>query len=157
MNQIMNTISKLRILLFMICLYPVNTFAQQTTVSKFQPAAAQKGHYDALYYLNSADDKKIKGIIRNIKNVLNDPRLRGRLHVELLAYGDGVEIYKKSGEYLPLLMPLKDAGVDLIQCANTMEERKISKSELFDFVDYVPSANGEIILRSYEGWAIIHP
>ena len=48
-------------------------------------------------------------------------------------------------------------GVILAECSNTVRERKIDKSDLFDFVSYVPSGNGEIILRHYEGWAVVHP
>jgi len=43
------------------------------------------------------------------------------------------------------------------QCNNTVVERKIDKNDLFPFIFYVPSGNGEIILREYEGWATVHP
>ncbi len=66
-------------------------------------------------------------------------------------------MYKKANSYQKLLVALKDKGVVFVQCSKTMEERKIDKNELFDFVNYVPTGNGEIILRQYEGWAIVHP
>lgn len=121
------------------------------------PATAKLDHYKALYVINSSDDKRVKGALRNIKNVLEDPRLKGKLEVELIVFSDGVEIYKKGSAYEETLSDLKDKGVVLAQCENTLKERKIDKSALYEFVSYVPTGNGEIILRHYDGWAIVHP
>jgi intracellular sulfur oxidation DsrE/DsrF family protein len=131
--------------------------AQQTDPATFTGATAKLKHYNALYILNSNDDKKIKGTLRNIDNALQDPRLKGKLHVELIAFGDGVAVYMKSGTYEQALKDLQAKGVVLAQCSNTIKERKIDKNDLFPFISYVPSGNGEIIIRQYEGWAVVHP
>jgi intracellular sulfur oxidation DsrE/DsrF family protein len=135
----------------------VKTASAQTDPASFTGATPKLDHYDALYILNSNDDKKIKGTLRNIDNALEDIRLKGKLHVELIAFGDGVAVYMKSGPYEQLLKDLQAKGVVLAQCNNTVRERKIDKNDLFPFISYVPSGNGEIILRHYEGWATIHP
>ncbi|MDX3913907.1 MAG: DsrE family protein [Pseudosphingobacterium sp.] len=145
------------LLVILMCLASVSAFSQQKTEEVFKPAEAHKSHYNVLYVLNEADDKKIRGLLRNLNNVLNDPRLKDKLYIEVIAFGDGVEMYKKANSYQELLVALKDKGVVFAQCSKTMEERKIDKGELFDFVNYVPSGNGEIILRQYEGWAVVHP
>ena len=158
MNNKNNKMKKLQALLIaVLCFMSISIFAQQKPDTTFEPAKAYKKHYNALYILNEAEDKKIKGILRNINNVLSDPRLKGKLKIEVLAFSDGVEMYKKANSYQKLLVALKDKGVLFVQCSKTMEERKIDKNELFDFVNYVPTGNGEIILRQYEGWAIVHP
>lgn len=131
--------------------------AQQTDPAAFTGATAKLKHYDALYILNSNDDKKIKGFLRNINNALEDPRLKGKLHVELIAFGDGVAVYMKSNAYEQALKDLQAKGVLLAECSNTIRERKIDKNDLFPFISYVPSGNGEIIIRQYEGWAVVHP
>lgn len=135
----------------------VKTASAQTDPAAFTGATAKLKHYDALYILNSNDDKKIKGTLRNIDNALEDVRLKGKLHVELIAFGDGVAVYMKSGAYEQTLKDLQAKGVVLAQCSNTIKERKIDKNDLFPFVSYVPSGNGEIIIRQYEGWAVVHP
>jgi uncharacterized protein len=56
-----------------------------------------------------------------------------------------------------LLLALQKRSVILAQCENTIEERKISKDELWPFISFVPSGNGEIIIRQYQGWATVHP
>ncbi|MDB5090287.1 MAG: hypothetical protein JWR09_4281 [Mucilaginibacter sp.] len=129
----------------------------QTEGADFTGAQPKLEHYDALYVLNSSDEKKIGGTLRNMNNALEDPRLKGKLHMELIVFGDGVAVYMKSGVYEEVLKKLAAKGVILAECSNTVRERKIDKNELFDFISYVPSGNGEIILRHYEGWAVVHP
>lgn len=133
------------------------TASAQEQQAGFTGAKAKLKSYNALYVINSGDEKKITGTLRNIKNALGDPRLKGKIHVELVAFGDGVAVFQKSGNFEATLKGLQEQGVILAQCENTIRERKIEKNTLFDFISYVPSGNGEIILRSYEGWAIVHP
>ena len=123
----------------------------------FTGAQSHLKEYHALYILNDLGDKKIKGVIRNINNALEDPRLKGKLKVELVAFGDGVELFKMSNHYDTLLLTLQKKGVIIAQCENTLKERKINKDELWPFISFVPSGNGEIIIRHYQGWAIVHP
>ncbi|MGI4749236.1 MAG: DsrE family protein [Janthinobacterium lividum] len=131
--------------------------AKAQTDAVFTGAKPTLKNYNALYILNSNDDKKIKATLRNLDNALEDPRLKGKLHVELIAFGDGVSVFMKSNPYEETLKNLQAKGVILAQCNNTVRERKIDKNDLFDFISYVPSGNGEIILREYEGWATVHP
>ncbi len=137
-----------------------NVMAQNTmnrTPAAFTGAVAEKDHYRAVYMLNTMDDKRIRGTIRNINNALEDPRLKGKLEVELVVFGDGVEAFKKSNHYDTLLNTLQNKGVILAQCLNTLKERKIDKDELLPFISYVPTGNGEIIIRQTQGWVMMHP
>ena len=63
----------------------------------------------------------------------------------------------KTKPYEDTVKTLQDQGVILAMCENTMRERKISRDELFPFISYVPSGNGELIIRQQEGWAFMHP
>nr|WP_229580667.1 DsrE family protein [Persicitalea jodogahamensis] len=134
-------------------------FAQKSPMAPgdFHGAVADKKSYKVVYQLNSDDEKVIKGTLKNIANALDDPRLKGKLEVELVAHGGGVTVFKKNQPYEAQLKALQDRGVILAECENTMRERKIERSELFDFISYVPSGNGEIIIRQQQGWAVIHP
>lgn len=150
---------KTNLMLLLFALGFSGTVLSQTnpTTSEFHGATASLKQYNALYVLNQGDDKKIRTVLRNINNALEDPRLKGKLKVELIAFGDGVEIFKKSNGYDTLLIALKNKGLLLAQCENTIRERKISKDILWPFISYVPSGNGEIIIRQYQGWAVVHP
>lgn len=149
---------KLLILIPFILITAISSgLSAQEKASQYVGAIAKKKTYKALYVLNSADEKHISGTLRNMNNALEDPRLKGKLELELIAFGDGVAVYLKNGKFLDQLNILRNKGVILAQCENTIRERKIDKSSLFDFINYVPSGNGEIIIRSAEGWAIVHP
>ncbi|KAN0035824.1 hypothetical protein ACTA71_005115 [Dictyostelium dimigraforme] len=113
--------------------------------------------YKAIYILNTSDQKKIESTLRNIRNAYNDQRLKDQLRIELIVFGEGVSVYMKSNPYEPLLIQLKSFGTIFKQCENTIRDRNINKNELFDFVEYVPSANGEIILKQHQGYASVHP
>lgn len=123
----------------------------------FHGATATKARYQVVYQLNSDNENSIKGTLKNIQNALDDARLKGKLAVELVVHGSGVAIYQKDNPYEEPLKALQQRGVILAMCENTMRERKISRDTLFPFISYVPSGNGELIIRQQEGWAIIHP
>jgi uncharacterized protein len=147
-----------RLFMVVMTLLTVKTFSQTSSnPASFRGAVANLKAYKALYILNTSDEKKIKGTLRNINNALEDPRLKGKLQVELIVFGDGVEVFKKANNFDTVLTNLQKKGVLLAQCENTIRERKISKEELWPFISYVPSGNGEIIIRHYQGWATVHP
>ncbi|MDR6809621.1 intracellular sulfur oxidation DsrE/DsrF family protein [Dyadobacter sp. BE34] len=137
--------------------FSLSTIAQKADPPVFKGAQATKKMYKAIYQLNSDDDKKIKVTLKNIQNALDDPRLKGKVQIELIVHGGGVALYMKDGPYQAELMALLNRGVILAQCENTLRERKIDKEELWPFVSFAPSANGELIIRQAEGWAYIHP
>jgi intracellular sulfur oxidation DsrE/DsrF family protein len=131
--------------------------ASAQTDTTLTGATAKLGHYDALYVLNSGDEHKIDMTLRFLSNALEDRRLKGKLHIELIAYAGGVKVYMKNGPYEKQLKDLYDKGVTLAQCNNTMLMMHISRTDLFPFIVYVPSGNGEVILRHYDGWAVVQP
>ena len=131
--------------------------AQTTNPADFHGATATKPRYRVAYQLNSGDSLRIKGTLKNIQNALNDPRLKGKLDVELVVHGSGVAAFRKDASYEKTMLGLQKQGVILAMCENTMRAEKISRDELFSFLSYVPSGNGELIIREQEGWAIIHP
>jgi hypothetical protein len=145
------------ILLAFTTIFLINKAQCQSAQKPFAGAIATLNHYKALYMLDSKDTKEITGTLRNINNALEDPRLKGKLEVELIAFGDGVAVYEKSGPFEQTLKALQAKGVLLAQCENTVRERHIDKNSLFPFISYVPSGNGEIIIRQSQGWAVVHP
>lgn len=148
-------------LVFGLCILLSTAFnagAQQTAKpSVFHGAEAVKNEYKAVYQLNSGDDGVIRATLRNMKNALHDPRLEGKLKLELVAHSGGIAVYLKKNDYGSLLKALAKQGVILAACENTLKEKKIDRSELLPFVSLVPSGNGELIIRQQQGWAIIHP
>lgn len=122
------------------------------------PAISNAHHeYGAIFQLDSAGDKAIKKTLNNIENLLKDPRVKGHIHVELLANSGGYDVYLKNNGFEKKLKHLQKDGVILAQCANTLREKHIDRKNLYSFITMVPSGVGEITLRQSEGWAYIHP
>jgi hypothetical protein len=137
--------------------FTTNSFSQTKATPSFHGAEANLKSYKALFILDESDPRKMQMILHNIKNSLDDPRLEGKLKVELIAFGNGVELYKKNNHMDTMLLPLFKRGVIFAECENTMRMKKISRNELWSFVSYVPSGNGEIIIRESQGWVGLHP
>lgn len=145
-------------LLFLTLLTVSAAVAQSTDASAYHGAEATKARYRAVYQLNTADTSVISHALANIQNALNDPRLKGKLDMELVVYGGANIVYRKDKpQYEKQLQDLQKQGVILAMCENTMRMRKIKREELFPFVSYVPTANGELIIRQTDGWAIVRP
>ncbi|HVB46768.1 MAG TPA: hypothetical protein VNF69_00105, partial [Burkholderiales bacterium] len=99
----------------------------------------------------------IKKTLNNIENLLHDPRLKGKVQIELIANSKGFAIYAKHNGFEKKLRALQKDGVILSQCANTLRELHVDRSDLYPFVSIVPSGMGEITIREAQGWAYIHP
>jgi uncharacterized protein len=139
-----------------------STHAQETdkALSKnkaFTGAIAKLKSYHAIYQLDNNDPKIIGKAIRNINNALSDPRLAGKVEIELIAFAGGTDAYLKGSPFENDLKALVEKGVIVAQCANTLRERKIAIDQIYDFIAVVPSGNGELIIRQGEGWAVVKP
>jgi intracellular sulfur oxidation DsrE/DsrF family protein len=125
--------------------------------AKFSGADTHNQHYKAIYQLDSNNPDVVKKAFRNIKNVLNDPRLKGKIDLELITFSGGTEVMLKDSGYADALKELIDKGVIVAQCSNSLQERSLKKDQLYDFIGYVPSGNGELVIRASEGWVIVKP
>jgi uncharacterized protein len=124
---------------------------------EFTGAKATLKEYHAIYQIDENNPDIFKKAIRNIINALNDPRLAGKIKIELIAYAGGTAINLKANNYGDQLKDLIERGVIVAQCHNSLVEQKISPDQVYDFVAIVPSGNGELILRQAEGWAVVKP
>lgn len=123
----------------------------------FAGAKATQKHYNAIYQLDTNDPKIVGKAFRNIQNALSDPRLQGKIIIELVTFAAGTDVVLKDGPYEKDLQDLVERGVIVAQCSNSLREKKIPQDKVFDFIAIVPSGNGELILRQAEHWAIVKP
>ncbi len=124
---------------------------------QYTGADTQKEQYKAVYQLDTDNPDIVKKAFRNINNLLKDPRLSGKLEVELVTFSGGTEVMRKDNQYEEQLLGLIEKGVRVVQCLNSLEERGYKKDELFDFIGYTPSGNGELVILNNEGWTVIKP
>ncbi|MCY4780447.1 DsrE family protein [Sphingobacterium sp. UT-1RO-CII-1] len=123
----------------------------------YQGAEATKEHYKVIYQLDSKNPEIIEKAFRNIRNLLTDPRLKERLEVHLVTFSGGTEALLKNSAYRDQVVDLIEKNVQVTQCLNSLKERNLKKEDLFDFVGYTPSGNGELVIRAAEGWTIVKP
>jgi hypothetical protein len=72
------------------------------------PASANSHHeYGAIFQLDSGGNHAIKKTLNNIENLLKDPRVRGHIHIELLANSKGYDVYVKHNGFEKRLKELK--------------------------------------------------
>ena len=125
--------------------------------ASFTGAPAMQKHYRAVYQLDSSDPKLINQTLHNMKNALEDPRLKGKLELELVVFSGGTVVFKKDQPYEADVLALQQAGVILAQCANSLKAYKLTKDDLLPYISIVPTGNGELIIRQTEGWVLVHP
>ena len=123
----------------------------------YSGAPATKGHYRAVYQLDSSDPKLINQTLHNMKNALDDPRLKGKLELELVVFSGGTVVFRKDQPYEADVLALQQAGVVLAQCANSMKAYKLTKDDMLSYISIVPTGNGELIIRQAAGWVLVHP
>ena len=123
----------------------------------FAGAQATKDHYGVIFHIDEGGQATIKKTLTNVENLLNDPRLKGKVQVELIANSKGFAVYVKNNGFEEKLKELQKEGVILAQCSNTLHELNVDRNNLYSFVSIVPSGMGEITLREAQGWAYIHP
>lgn len=169
MNKILNRLiiikKTMKHLLFILIVFVLSNTAANAQKNNrlieknknFKGAVTSKKSYKAIFQLDTNDPKIISKTIRNINNVLIDPRLSGKLTIELIAFSGGTDAYLKESTYENDIKALVEKGVIVAQCNNTLKERKIDITELFDFIAIVPSGVGELIIRQGEGWSVIKP
>ena len=125
--------------------------------ASYAGAPATKGHYRAVYQLDSNDPKLINQTLHNMKNALEDPRLKGKLELELVVFSGGTVVFRKGQPYEADVLYLQQAGVVLAQCQNSMKAYKLTKDDMLPYISIVPTGNGELIIRQAKGWALVHP
>ncbi|QBQ41243.1 hypothetical protein E2P86_08760 [Sphingobacterium psychroaquaticum] len=128
-----------------------------TKNAAFTGAVATKSTYKAIYQLDSNNPDVVKKAFRNIRNVLGDPRLKGKLEIELITFSGGTEVMLKTSVYEKDIKDLIGKGVQVSQCTNSLAERNLTKDQIYPFVAFVPSGNGELVIRASEGWVIVKP
>lgn len=135
----------------------VCTAVAAAPAAEFHGAQPQREHYHVIFQVDSDSPALFKKTLNNVRNVFEDPRLKGRVEVELLANSAGYKIYERGNGLEAQLQELAGRGAILAQCGNTLREMKVDAGTLYPFIHVVPSAMGELVIRQGEGWAYIHP
>ena len=92
----------------------------------------------------------------NVKNIRKEFTAES-MEIEIVAYGPGLEMFKRES---PLDQRLNDAaksGVKLLACGNTMEATRTSREQLNSSVAVVKAGVVEIMQKQEQGYSYIRP
>jgi intracellular sulfur oxidation DsrE/DsrF family protein len=130
----------------------------------FSMSPAYAGGYNkqkVVYHVNYTDTKRQKGALRNIQNHINAVG-KDKLDLRVVMHGGGFTMLKTANDDLELqnkIISLKEQGVKMQLCANTIRGKKLDKKKLFGLKDsdIVPSGVAEIAALQDQGFSYIRP
>jgi hypothetical protein len=94
--------------------------------------------------------------LNNVKNIQKDVG-KDSVELEIVAFGPGINMLKADSEVANRIDEAIEAGVQVLACQNTMRNQKLSKEDMNDKVNYVPSGVVEILRRQEQGYAYLRP
>ena len=80
-----------------------------------------------------------------------------KMDIEIVAYGPGLEMFKKDSRVGQQLDDAAKAGVKLLACGNTMEFTRTTQDQLNSSVEVVKAGVVEILQKQEQGYSYIRP
>src|ERR1700677_383970 len=90
---------KLALTAAILILMSLGANADAGSEADFQGASPTLEKYGVIFQVDADSKAVMKKTLNNIRNALNDPRLKGKTQIELIANSAGYQIYSKSGEF----------------------------------------------------------
>ena len=103
------------------------------------------------------ENEKWKLVIGNVRNLYNGLKEQ-EFEIEILANSVAVEMYKSASTiYKSDFEELKELGIKMCACNNSLVGMNIQRSELLGFITVVPIGVKELIEKQLDGFAYIKP
>lgn len=112
--------------------------------------------YKVIFHIDEDEPYRVKLVMNNLNNLIGDMGL-DNLELELVAYGQGINIFLKLSPYAKNMEKLADLGVIFAACGNTAKNLAIEASDMLDSVEIVSSGVGELVKKQSQGWVYIRP
>jgi len=142
-----------RMLLILLCSY-FSLFAETQFAD---PKPAIDNPRKIVFSITHADDESINHVLSSANNVLKfyGPE---NVQMEIIAYYHGIRaLLKKEKDIAVRVDALMQYDVKFVACGNTMQTKKIDRSELIDGTEIVTAGIVEMVERIKDGWVNIKP
>lgn len=106
--------------------------------------------------ISENDPAKWDMALINVKNIRKEFPAES-MDIEIVAYGPGLEMFKKDSPLEQRLDEAARAGVKLLACGNTMEATRTSREQLNSSVAIVKAGAVEIMQKQEQGYSYIKP
>jgi len=112
-----------------------------------------KGHRVVFQFV-SPDEASQKALIGNLKNLL---AAWPEGEIEVVVHGPGISLVTaQETQYANQLQAFVDSyNVRFVVCENSLRSKQLSLADMLPFVETVPVAIVELILKQEQGWAYI--
>ena len=113
--------------------------------------------YKAVFHIDEAHKWRL--LLGNVRNLL-EAFDGGTIRVDVVANSEAVNNYRKHqfiDDDARMMADLSDRGVQFVACNNALVGQGISKKELVDFVEVVPSGVLELVVKQHAGYAYLKP
>ena len=117
-------------------------------------ALAQSAKEGVVIQVSDSDPKtwnQALNVIRNIQAERKDAK------VELVVFGNGIDMLKFDSPVAGRIDETMAAGTDVLMCQNTMLGRKVTEKDMHPKIGYVKAGVIEIIDKQKQGWAVVRP
>ena len=76
--------------------------------------------------------------------------------IEVVTHGPAVSmLHRDDQDFAVRIRKLHEAGVHFVVGTSTLDSSHATKADMFPFIEYVPSATAEIILKQEAGWSYL--
>lgn len=109
-----------------------------------------------VFQFGYGDEKSASKLMNYIFNIQKayDP---GCVDIAVVCLNDGIFLIKKDSPLKDRVKSLMDVGVEFIACENTMDTRKLKKTDMLEGISYTRAGMQEIIERKLSGWLYLVP
>ncbi len=141
-----------RLLLFLVAMSLISmAMAAQATTSKSAPAAP---HHHILVDLTTVISDGWALTLSNVEGLKR--YFKDDVEIEVVVHGPAVSmLHKNDDDFAARILHLHNAGVRFVIGTATMDMTNATKADMFPFVEFVPSAAAEIVLKQEAGWSYV--
>lgn len=130
-----------------------------TLLLAFQPFSAQAAgkhspRNQVVFQVSDNDPARWNLVLNNVKNLQKE---LGKVQIEIVAFGPGINMLKFDSEVGGRLQEAADSGVFIAACGNTMKAQNLTPADMHPAAKVVPAGIVELMRKQQQGWAYIRP
>lgn len=109
-----------------------------------------------IFQFGHGDEKSASKLINYVVNIQKayDP---GHVDVAVVCLNEGIFLIKNDTPLKDRVESLMEGGVEFVACENTMDTKKLSKTDMLKGISYTRAGMQEIIERKLSGWIYLAP
>jgi intracellular sulfur oxidation DsrE/DsrF family protein len=120
----------------------------------FSSLQAQNTPHKIIFQLVSGDSLVHKSFFKQLYHIKEG--WGDSVSIRVVMHGPAIDIARKSmSKYKSKLEDNLAKGIVFVVCENSMKERKVEKSDIFENMTFVKMGIGEIVTKQEQGWSYI--